>query len=59
MRNQRLSPARKKQPVAVAAAPGDRLLREFSRGRRLIPALVSNQPPEGGAREMPAPQEGV
>jgi len=58
MRNQQLSPAGEKQPVAVAASPGGLLLREFSRGRRLIPALVGNQPPEGGAREMPAQQEG-
>ena len=58
MRNQRLSPAGKKQPLAVVASPGGRLLRESSRGRRLIPALVGNQRVEGGAREMPAQPEG-
>jgi hypothetical protein len=58
MRNQRLSPAGKKQPLAVAASPGGRLLRESSRGRHLIPALVGNQRAEGGAGEMPAQPEG-
>jgi len=58
MPNQRFNPAGKKQPLAVAASPGGRLLRESSRGRHLIPALVGNQRAEGGAREMPAQPEG-
>jgi Flp pilus assembly protein TadG len=34
MRNQRLKPAREKQPMAAASSPCGRLIRKLGRGRR-------------------------